>query len=421
MKSYYNTACDNWMISHPGRPLTIYDLAGCLGSAYPNAMTPRNIQKSFSITGIFPFNPDIFTDDEYLSSFVTDRENTETRVIENVVTSPTSSPSILHDQILNDVSVPSVSDKEPPQLAPPAPNAEIAAPVAQIPPSNDDVTPDISNNEKENDCTILRYSKLVSQILPSTSNSRPLEISDNDNRVNETASLQMIDNDRSKTPTCYDNILVAIPSTTTFVSPEVIRPHPKAGPRKGAGKGRKQGRTRILTDTPEKLEIQKEWEARKQKKEKKIRKVKAKVVKRNLNSQKQEQTTSEDEELPPSPESDLSILEENDISISESDNEDESIVSVVSGDWAVLNLVSEKNLVHRYVGQILRQNRAGYDVKFAKKINDTIFKWPIKEDIAAIAKYQVVKKLPPPKIKSSSRRIISFEFPKSLRNLKISK
>ncbi|CAG4952235.1 unnamed protein product [Colias eurytheme] len=65
LKSYYNTACDNWMVSHPGRPLTIYDLAGCLGSAYPNAMTPRNIQKSFSVTGIFPFNPDIFTDDEY--------------------------------------------------------------------------------------------------------------------------------------------------------------------------------------------------------------------------------------------------------------------------------------------------------------------------------------------------------------------
>lgn len=83
MKSYYNTACDNWMVGHPGRPLTIYDLTGCLSSAYPNSMTPRNIHKSFSVTGIFPFYPDIFADDEYLSSYVTDRENIEPE-IENV-------------------------------------------------------------------------------------------------------------------------------------------------------------------------------------------------------------------------------------------------------------------------------------------------------------------------------------------------
>ena len=29
MKSYYKTACDNWTVSHHGRPLTIYDLASC--------------------------------------------------------------------------------------------------------------------------------------------------------------------------------------------------------------------------------------------------------------------------------------------------------------------------------------------------------------------------------------------------------
>ena len=41
-----------------------------------------------------------------------------------------------------------------------------------------------------------------------------------------------------------------------------IRPLPKAGPRSGKGPSRKRGRTRILTDTPEKLLIEKEAAAR---------------------------------------------------------------------------------------------------------------------------------------------------------------
>lgn len=74
LKSFFNTACDNWMISHPGRTLTIYEIAECLGNAFPLAFTPRNIQNGFKTTGIWPYNKDIFTEDEYLSSYVTDRE-----------------------------------------------------------------------------------------------------------------------------------------------------------------------------------------------------------------------------------------------------------------------------------------------------------------------------------------------------------
>jgi hypothetical protein len=40
------------------------------------------------------------------------------------------------------------------------------------------------------------------------------------------------------------------------VSPDMIRPFPKAHPRKPASKGRKKGKSRILTDTPNKEEIE---------------------------------------------------------------------------------------------------------------------------------------------------------------------
>jgi hypothetical protein len=61
------------MLANPGKPMTIYDIAGRLGHAFPLAMTPINIQAGFRVSGNWPFNRDIFTEDEFLSSYVTDR------------------------------------------------------------------------------------------------------------------------------------------------------------------------------------------------------------------------------------------------------------------------------------------------------------------------------------------------------------
>ncbi|KAK4883237.1 hypothetical protein RN001_006556 [Aquatica leii] len=54
-------------------------------------------------------------------------------------------------------------------------------------------------------------------------------------------------------------------SSASFKSPEEVRPYPKALPRKRKG-GRNPGRTRILTDTPEKEAIEVEYDAREEKK-----------------------------------------------------------------------------------------------------------------------------------------------------------
>lgn len=72
-KRYYNTAADEWLLTHPGRPLSIYDMAELVGKAYPLAFTNVNICKGFEVNGIVPLNENIFTDDEFLSSYVTDR------------------------------------------------------------------------------------------------------------------------------------------------------------------------------------------------------------------------------------------------------------------------------------------------------------------------------------------------------------
>lgn len=72
-KTYYNSCLDNWMLSHPGQTVTIYHLAETSGSAYMKALTPSNITKGFMKSGISPYNKDIFDDQDFMSSAVTDR------------------------------------------------------------------------------------------------------------------------------------------------------------------------------------------------------------------------------------------------------------------------------------------------------------------------------------------------------------
>ena len=73
LKRYYNASSDAWQLSNPGKSISIYDVAGVLGNAYPRAFTNENIISGFRVTGIYPFDKDIFTEDEYLPSYVTDR------------------------------------------------------------------------------------------------------------------------------------------------------------------------------------------------------------------------------------------------------------------------------------------------------------------------------------------------------------
>ncbi|KAK1882025.1 Pogo transposable element with ZNF domain [Dissostichus eleginoides] len=73
LKKHINSRCDNWMKTHPGATMTIYDLPGIVKSALPLAATPSNIQAGFACTGIWPFNRHIFSDIDFAPSQVTDR------------------------------------------------------------------------------------------------------------------------------------------------------------------------------------------------------------------------------------------------------------------------------------------------------------------------------------------------------------
>ncbi|GFV99027.1 uncharacterized protein TNCV_1510071 [Trichonephila clavipes] len=72
-KKYYSTACSNWRLTNPRKPITLHEVAENVGKSYPLAFTPVNILAGFCVSGMWPVNPNLLTDDEYLSSSVTDR------------------------------------------------------------------------------------------------------------------------------------------------------------------------------------------------------------------------------------------------------------------------------------------------------------------------------------------------------------
>jgi hypothetical protein len=71
------------MLSNPGKPVTIYNVAGNIGKAFGKAFTKCNVEKGFNVTGIRPLNENIFGE-EFLSSYVTDRPYSQVSESDNI-------------------------------------------------------------------------------------------------------------------------------------------------------------------------------------------------------------------------------------------------------------------------------------------------------------------------------------------------
>lgn len=61
------------MRNNPGKSMTIYDVLSLVRDALPLVTTPTNIIKGFKVTGIEPFNREIFDDADFLPASVTDQ------------------------------------------------------------------------------------------------------------------------------------------------------------------------------------------------------------------------------------------------------------------------------------------------------------------------------------------------------------
>ena len=70
-KTAFGVAMDGWMRSHPGRVVTIYDVPSLVAEAQLHSLTIRNIQNGFRVSGIYPYNRNVFTDEDFAPAEVT--------------------------------------------------------------------------------------------------------------------------------------------------------------------------------------------------------------------------------------------------------------------------------------------------------------------------------------------------------------
>lgn len=92
--------------SHPERVVTLYQVAELFKSAYVKNFTVKKAFKAFEMCGIWPLNPHIFTDEDFLSLTVTDQQTSSTINNTNHNNAPLNITEIIDQQcaqLINDV------------------------------------------------------------------------------------------------------------------------------------------------------------------------------------------------------------------------------------------------------------------------------------------------------------------------------
>ncbi|KAL2083799.1 hypothetical protein ACEWY4_021572 [Coilia grayii] len=304
LKKAVNSACDSWMRNHPGITMTIYDIPSIIKESLPHSATPANLQEGFRCTGIWPLKRDIFKDHEFSPSLVTDRPLPPPSAVPTS-TSPPAAPvastsscsaapvaSTLSLETASPAPVAStswcpaapVASTLSLETASPAPVASTswcpAAPVASTlsletaspaPVASTSWCPaapvaSTLSLETASPAPVASTSSCPAAPVASTSSCPAATVASTLSL--ETASPAPV----ASTSSCLAAASLTLPASTShpptssvastpvqipaYFSPEAVRPHPKAGPRKRSMKGRKHRSTAILTDTPEKVALE---------------------------------------------------------------------------------------------------------------------------------------------------------------------
>ncbi|XP_022835755.1 uncharacterized protein LOC111363186 isoform X2 [Spodoptera litura] len=415
-KSFYNSAIDSWLLRNPGKNLSIYNVAECVGIAYMKAMTPTNITQAFKKCGIFPFDDQIFTDIDFLPSEITNRPPPNVIDVEKYPddVGRCGSPSILTPAIYSDddetdAEIENIMEELP--YNKPLPSTSYHTPSTSevhITPQAE-VSAAITDDRESNyifQSQVMSSPNIVTQEIASCSKetSQPTA---------STSRVQISSEIKTSSPKMSGG-------SNNFISPKIFRPPLKAGPRKTIK--RKLGKSMIATDTPEKNALAE----KKQNKEKK--KKLAKVVKTKLfESIKREQSdTSDDEEFICSGSSSGGdfFIESDEEEIILNDNFSPLSRKPRPDDYVIVAFNIKKLNVF-YVAQILEEleeEDGDYYVSFFKlksKITQT-FSLPLEPDTAAVNKTDIKYILPLPNINGTVRRQATYKFPidMSLLNLR---
>ena len=72
LKCAYRSECDSWMVTNPGRRISLFDVAAIFGRAYLRTANADKAVRGFEACGLWPFNENVFNDEDFAASRVTD-------------------------------------------------------------------------------------------------------------------------------------------------------------------------------------------------------------------------------------------------------------------------------------------------------------------------------------------------------------
>ena len=72
LSTYYEDEVRKWLRCNPGKVVTLGNISSLFGAAFIHAATMKTSIKGFEATGIWPPNNNVFSDEDFLPSIVTD-------------------------------------------------------------------------------------------------------------------------------------------------------------------------------------------------------------------------------------------------------------------------------------------------------------------------------------------------------------
>ena len=78
LKTFYNREIDKWLVSNPGKLVNDWKLSELFCHAYEQAATVQKAVNGFRSAGIVPYNPDIFGNEDFAPSTVTELQMPQT-------------------------------------------------------------------------------------------------------------------------------------------------------------------------------------------------------------------------------------------------------------------------------------------------------------------------------------------------------
>lgn len=194
-------------------------------------------------------------------------------------------------------------------------------------------------------------------------------------------------------------------ASSSYVSPAALLPIPKAEARKNSSKGRKRGRTKILTDTPVRDEIA---SAIKIKPNKKSTSDEPAVKKKLFSRPKSDEHFDDVEETDSAAGSDSS-LSESDLVLDDESDDAVDEMDIMEGDFVVVKVAGKSRSVH-YIARIDVIDGKEYEGIFLQKVpcradsEETTFIPDPTDEVYYFPEEDIVYKLPQPKSAGGSRR-----------------